>query len=112
MRKINQLQNIAPYVLPFLFTTAAFFLTLALVHNNTLWPDNMPGEVRISVSKIDGNLRLFVRDNGIGMPPGVNLERGNTLGLKLIRSLVNQVKGKVSLEGNQGTHYQIEFPLN
>jgi two-component sensor histidine kinase len=76
------------------------------------FPENMPGEVRISVSKIDGNLRLFVRDNGIGMPPGVNLERGNTLGLKLIRSLVNQVKGKVSLEGNQGTHYQIEFPLN
>jgi PAS domain S-box-containing protein len=69
------------------------------------------GTIRIALRKTpDNTVRLRIRDNGVGFPRGLDIRHTETLGLKLIRNLVqDQLKGSVQLEQNQGTSLTIEF---
>ena len=50
---------------------------------------------------------LTVRDDGIGIK-----DKGKgTLGLKLVRTLVKGINGKLSIDGAHGTRLQVTFPL-
>ena len=71
------------------------------------------GLVEISSSKKDDMLRFVVRDNGVGLPTGFNIEKSNRLGLKLMRTLVEQqLRGTVQITSIAGTEVVIEFPIN
>ena len=71
------------------------------------------GLVEISSSKKDGKLRFIIRDNGIGLPSGFDIEKSNRLGLKLMRTLVEQqLHGNVQITSKAGTEVVIEFPMN
>ncbi|MDD1666323.1 MAG: sensor histidine kinase, partial [Methanomicrobiales archaeon] len=48
------------------------------------------GTVKYSAREEDGSVRFTIRDDGVGLPPGFDLSRANTLGLKLVRTLVEQ----------------------
>jgi two-component sensor histidine kinase len=37
-------------------------------------------------------MELTIADNGIGLPKGMDIENTKTLGLKLVKSLVNQLE--------------------
>jgi len=53
---------------------------------------------------------LTVNDNGKGIPDGVDYRNAKTLGLRLIKGLVEeQLKGEITLHRNQGTGYTIQF---
>ena len=53
---------------------------------------------------------LIVRDNGIGFPKGNNLDTYDSLGLHLVRILVeDQLGGSISLQGTRGSVFEIEF---
>jgi PAS domain S-box-containing protein len=69
------------------------------------------GTIRIALGKTpDNTVRLRIRDNGVGLPRGLDIKHTETLGLKLIRNLVqDQLKGSVQLEQNQGTSLTIKF---
>ena len=71
------------------------------------------GLVEISSSKKDDKLRFIIRDNGIGLPSGFDIEKSNRLGLKLMRTLVEQqLHGNVQITSKAGTEVVIEFPMN
>jgi two-component sensor histidine kinase/CheY-like chemotaxis protein len=53
---------------------------------------------------------LEYRDNGVGLPPGMDPRQTGTLGMQLIYGLTEQLAGTVSLESNEGIHYTIIFP--
>ena len=55
-------------------------------------------------------LQLSIRDNGIGLPPGFNLQQTNTLGLRLVRALTRQLKGKLEINSDGGVQSKIVFP--
>ena len=55
---------------------------------------------------------LSVRDNGAGLPEEIGLLSSETLGLRLVRSLVTQLEGEVRIERSQGTEIRIEFPVD
>jgi two-component sensor histidine kinase len=55
---------------------------------------------------------LTVRDNGIGLPQGIRLDQTNSLGLRLVNTLVRQLNGEVHFEGNGGTRFDIAFKLS
>ncbi len=60
----------------------------------------------------NGQIRITVRDNGIGIPDNFDISRSNSLGLKLIRTLVqHQLKGSLMLTSRNGTEISIEFPV-
>jgi PAS domain S-box-containing protein len=71
------------------------------------------GLVEISSSKKADKLRFVVRDNGVGLPSGFDIEKSNRLGLKLMRTLVEQqLHGNVQITSKAGTEVVIEFPIN
>jgi len=70
------------------------------------------GTIQISAVHENGRIRILVRDDGIGLPADFDISRTNSLGLKLIRTLVqHQLKGSLTLESKNGTEMSMEFPL-
>jgi len=68
------------------------------------------GLVEISLSVKGDQLRIAVRDNGVGLPSGFDIEKSNRLGLKLMRTLVEQqLHGNVQITSKAGTEVVIEF---
>lgn len=72
------------------------------------------GEIRIEAYRtaVD-DVRLTVRDNGVGIPSDFDIHDCHTLGLKLVWGLVeNQLGGRVEIsrEQGKGTRFTIEFP--
>lgn len=75
------------------------------------FPDGRDGRVRVDFRPATGTGRvvLKVSDDGIGMPPEVGLGNAQTLGLRLVRSLVQQLHGEVGIKRSQGTTVTISF---
>jgi two-component sensor histidine kinase len=75
------------------------------------YPGNTKGTVEISqkISK-DDVVSIRVNDHGGGIPGGVDIEKTDTLGLKLVRNLiVRQLNGELQIRNQNGTEVLIEF---
>jgi PAS domain S-box-containing protein len=69
------------------------------------------GKVRIALrSPGDGQLSLMVSDDGVGMPPDMDFETPQTLGLQLVDLLTQQIEGTLDLDRDGGTTFEIRFP--
>ncbi|HSC35072.1 MAG TPA: PAS domain S-box protein [Thermodesulfobacteriota bacterium] len=62
-------------------------------------------------SDSDGVLTLSVRDNGVGFPDNVDFRNTNTLGLQLVCTLTDQLKGTIEIQNRNGTMFNIVFPI-
>jgi PAS domain S-box-containing protein len=70
------------------------------------------GTIEISALQENGQIRIMVRDDGIGIPDNFDISRTNSLGLKLIRTLVqSQLKGSLMFKSQNGTEVTLEFPV-
>ena len=68
------------------------------------------GEVRVALHlDADGRVRLSVRDNGVGLPPGFDWRQSRSLGLKLVHMLAGQLNGGVEMDNDGGTEFVIRF---
>lgn len=72
------------------------------------FPDKK-GILKIELIPISNYIKLVVADNGIGLPPNIDLENTNTLGLKMVNSLVYQLEGTLELNKTNGTEFIIKF---
>jgi two-component sensor histidine kinase len=71
------------------------------------------GTIDVSAVKENGQIRIKVKDNGIGFPPDFDISKTKSLGMKLIRTLVeHQLKGSLSINSHRGTEMIVEFPLH
>jgi PAS domain S-box-containing protein len=52
---------------------------------------------------------LIVRDTGVGLPAHLRIDQARTLGLRLVRTLVEQLDGSLALEEGPGAGIRIEF---
>jgi two-component sensor histidine kinase len=53
---------------------------------------------------------MRVKDDGIGMPEDLDIEKVSSLGLKLTRNLVQQqLKGSIQFKRDKGTEVSLEF---
>jgi two-component sensor histidine kinase/ligand-binding sensor domain-containing protein len=57
----------------------------------------------------DGTYELTFKDNGPGLPPNINFDNSQTLGLKLIRGLSQQIRGSVTYHYDHGSVFTIKF---
>ena len=70
------------------------------------------GTIRVSARLEDGMIHIRVQDDGIGIPQDVDIDRATSLGLKLIRNLVQQLQGTLVIESTDpGTAVSVDFPL-
>jgi len=54
-------------------------------------------------------ITLIVADNGVGLPKDFNIEKATTLGLKLVKTLVNQLEGEMVINTDNGTSFNIRL---
>jgi len=74
------------------------------------FPEDRKGEITVSMKKLNQELHLTVIDDGVGIPPNLDWKNSNTLGLKLVRTLVeNQLDGSIQMESTNGTKFVIKF---
>ncbi|MCC3415841.1 MULTISPECIES: PAS domain S-box protein [unclassified Microcoleus] len=68
------------------------------------------GKIKIDFT-LDNNrvCVLAVSDSGIGFPPDLDYRNARTLGLRLVGSLVKQIRGKIELLETAGTNFKITF---
>jgi len=57
------------------------------------------------------NFILSVSDNGVGIPENFDIKNLDSLGLRLVTSLVEQLDGKLELKRNSGTELIIRFTV-
>ncbi|HAE22531.1 MAG TPA: hypothetical protein DCG47_09465 [Spirochaetaceae bacterium] len=84
------------------------------------FPDKRAGTIRVSLMRVeDGQVELRVADDGIGLPTRYANDEdaadaysagGSSLGLTLVRVLVAQLDGSLSIELDKGTLFRIRFP--
>ncbi|MGZ7096367.1 MAG: sensor histidine kinase, partial [Methanobacterium sp.] len=67
------------------------------------------GEIKIKFHSKEGEYTLTVSDNGIGFPEGLDYTNIDSLGLKLVNSLTEQIGGKIELDKTHGTTFNIIF---
>ena len=74
------------------------------------FPEGRNGEVRIVLEgKPGGSARLVVADDGVGMARDVDWTRTKSLGLRLVRTLAQQLDAKLEIESEKGTEVRLTF---
>jgi PAS domain S-box-containing protein len=82
------------------------------VVNNALrhaFPDDRHGVIEIIFRRENNHVLLKIRDNGVGMKPGNNLDQPETLGLQLIHVLAEQLDAAIETDTTQGVAYSFRF---
>jgi PAS domain S-box-containing protein len=74
------------------------------------FPEDRPGLIRIELQALGEDYRLRVLDDGVGMPAELDIDRCPTLGLKLIRTLSEQIDGRLAIRSSAGTEIEILIP--
>ena len=74
------------------------------------------GQVWVMVENEGNAHTLIVADDGVGLPEDVDIRRTHSLGLQLVTSLVDQIRGSIEVESNDllgsgagGTLFRIRF---
>lgn len=67
------------------------------------FPDGRAGEVTISVRKDDRTLTVRFCDDGVGIPEDIDWKDTQSLGLRLVNTLVDQLNGTIELDRAAGT---------
>jgi PAS domain S-box-containing protein len=76
------------------------------------FPEHRSGKVTITLRAVPaGQLTVIVRDTGIGFPAAVDFRRTESLGLRLVCTLTEQLRGTIALERHCGTCFTLTFPV-
>ena len=71
--------------------------------------DGRIGKVTVSLKIKDEKFYLTISDDGIGFPKKLDFKNTDSLGLKLVNSLTNQIDGEIHLDKTCGTKFKITF---
>lgn len=71
--------------------------------------DGIKGEIDVGITNNDDFFVMTIYDNGVGFPEDLNVHDTKTLGMQLVISLINQLRGTVELERGNGTLFRITF---
>ncbi len=76
------------------------------------FPEERSGEITVKIKILDAEIELTVMDDGVGISDSLDWKDSSTLGLKLVRTLVeNQLDGSIDMQSNNGTKFTIKFNI-
>jgi two-component sensor histidine kinase len=97
-------------------------IPLALVINEAVtnsikyaFPGNRSGIIEINMYQVAEQITLIIADNGVGIDPSIGNTPSDSLGMKLIRGLTEDINAGISIANDNGTRITIVFnvdPLN
>jgi two-component sensor histidine kinase/CheY-like chemotaxis protein len=68
------------------------------------------GEIRIQLFQdVPDQYRLEISDNGVGIPSDMDFRHTESLGLRLVSTLVDQLDGHIELDRRRGTAFKVTF---
>lgn len=73
------------------------------------FPHGEEGEITVKFHKNENNYTFQVADTGRGFPEDLNFKKTNSLGMRLVNTLTDQVDGKIELNSTRGTCFTIKF---
>jgi two-component system, sensor histidine kinase PdtaS len=74
------------------------------------FPENGKGTIIISLQYgLDGQLLLYVSDNGQGFPPGFDVHMQGSMGTRLMETLAEQLEGTIAIREEQGITVIVSF---
>lgn len=73
------------------------------------FPEKKRGTIAITLAAAGPERVLMVRDTGIGLPEGLDLAKAESLGLILVSSLVQQLRGTLEIDRTAGVAFMIRF---
>ncbi|MBN2378486.1 tetratricopeptide repeat protein [candidate division WOR-3 bacterium] len=92
-------------------------IPLALIINELIsnslqhaFPEGKKGRISIDLKEDKENYLLTLVDNGIGLPQDFDIDNSKSLGLRLVKMLVDQLQGDLNFTGKKGTEFNIKFP--
>ena len=87
------------------------FLLINEVITNSIkhaFPDGRSGKITIDFHE-DGGYIISIKDDGIGLPKNLNINKTETLGMQLINALTSQLDGNLEVKSNGGTEFIVHF---
>ncbi|MBD2188557.1 sensor histidine kinase [Pseudanabaena mucicola] len=95
-------------------------ISLGLIVNELLtnsfkyaFPDSNMGLIEVILyrpEQEESQLHLIIRDNGVGIPAGINFQATASLGLRLVDILTKQLSANLDLSCNVGTSFHFIVP--
>ncbi|HEX7670055.1 MAG TPA: PAS domain S-box protein [Polyangiaceae bacterium] len=117
--------GVAPGVISLRFEVDAVSLTLeqaipcGLILNELItnaikhaFPGERRGTMTVILRKQENRILLAVGDDGVGMGVIEAPAASSSLGMQLVKTLVQQLDGELEITRNQGTWFRITFPLD
>jgi two-component sensor histidine kinase len=74
------------------------------------FPNDRAGCISIGGGRRGELVILEVRDNGVGIPPGLASRKPKSLGLEIVNILTRQLKGTFDVESGEGAAFRVSFP--
>jgi two-component sensor histidine kinase len=98
--------NIEPINLPLSHAIPLGLIINEAVTNSIKYafPDNRSGEITISLLDHNNRIQLELADNGIGMPQFNDAAEHESLGLRLIKGLSDDIDAEITFIVDQYTH--------
>lgn len=72
--------------------------------------DDRRGALEVRMNTTDTGYRLTVRDDGVGFPDHIDFRQSPSLGLQLINTLTQQLRGTIQMQNEEGTQFIVDFP--
>lgn len=70
------------------------------------------GHLRVHFTADENQARLVVADNGVGLPPGFDLDTHAGMGLQLVRALAeHRFEGRLTLRSEHGVQADVRFDI-
>jgi len=112
-RRVRLSVSADPCVLPTREATPLALVTGELVSNALRHAfTETGGEVKVMLRCCDGAVRLVVADNGKGMPACFDSSNARSMGLQIVRALVeHSLAGRLEIASTNGTRVTVTFPL-
>jgi two-component sensor histidine kinase len=73
------------------------------------FPDGRPGSIGVELARDPERVLMSVSDDGVGLDPRRD---GTRLGLQIVRSLAEELGGRLEVTSQQGTRAEVSIPLN
>jgi len=74
------------------------------------FPEKKKGEIILKTIEDEKYLILIVKDNGIGLPKDMDINKTKTLGLQLVNNLMRQLGGYLEIKKNEYTEFKLFIP--
>jgi two-component sensor histidine kinase len=73
------------------------------------FPEGKKGKIKVHMNNTRSGVSLIIKDDGRGLPSGLNYKKTPSLGLQLVNTLVDPAWRYDKLKQNNGTEFDISF---